>query len=199
MRPILKLLFLLITLSSAILFSACASPPADQLSPTPAQSAAPTSNPTNTTTAVPAPTNTTAATNTSAATTTLVSTATSAPTTTATSSVTGNAGNGKALFAAQPCNSCHDISHPFPGGEVCPNLGNIATEADRIVRSPDYHGQAKDAAGYIRESIVNPDAYIVPGDLYHTDDGHSRMLKNFAQILKPSEIDDLVAFLMQHQ
>jgi len=33
------------------------------------------------------------------------------------------------------------------GGAICPNLGNIATEAARIVRRPDYHGPAKDAAG----------------------------------------------------
>ncbi len=118
-------------------------------------------------------------------------------------STTGNSGEtagdptrGKALFASLPCSSCHDVTHPFPGGDVCPNLGNIATEAERIVKSPDYHGKATDAAGYIHESIVNPNAYIVPGPQYHNADGTSVMPKNFSQLLQPSEIDDLVAYLM---
>jgi len=112
--------------------------------------------------------------------------------------VKGDAANGAKLFASLPCSSCHDISHPLPGGDVCPNLGNIATEAARIVKSSDYHGRATDAAGYIRESIVDPNAYIVPGEKYHTADGQSVMPKNFGQILKPAQIDDLVAFLLEH-
>ncbi len=107
----------------------------------------------------------------------------------------GDAERGKQLFETLPCASCHDVAHPWPGGDVCPNLGNIATEAARIVKSHDYHGKARDAAGYIRESIVNPDAYIVPGAAYRTADGHSVMPKDFGSTLGPSQIDDLVAFL----
>jgi len=88
----------------------------------------------------------------------------------------------------------HDA--PWPGGDVCPNLGNIATEAARIVRSREYRGKARDAAGYIRESIVEPNAYIVPGSNYRTAEGRSVMPPDFAQTLTREEIDDLVAFLM---
>ncbi len=126
-------------------------------------------------------------------------TATSAPASSPAAPVTGNAANGAKLFASLPCASCHDVSHPYPGGAICPNLGNIATEAARIVHSPDYHGHATDAAGYIRESIVNPNAYIVPGPSYRTADGQSVMPQDFGQTLTPSQIDDLVAFLMQHK
>ncbi len=108
----------------------------------------------------------------------------------------GDPARGAQLFSTLPCSSCHDITHPFPGGAICPNLGNIVTEAARIVKSPDYHGQATDAAGYIRESIVNPNAYIVPDAQYHTSDGQSVMPKNFGQTLTAQQIDDLVAFLM---
>jgi mono/diheme cytochrome c family protein len=108
----------------------------------------------------------------------------------------GNAKRGERLFATLPCASCHDIAHRWPGGEICPNLGNIATEAARIVRLPDYHGRATDAAGYIRESIVDPNAYIVPGSNYRAADGQSVMPKTFRETLKPSELDDIVAFLM---
>ncbi len=108
----------------------------------------------------------------------------------------GNAANGARLFAQQPCSSCHDVTKPFPGGVIGPNLGNIATEAERIVQSPEYNGAATDAAGYIRESIVDPNAYVVPGDVYHTADGQSVMPKNFADTLTPTQTDDLVAYLL---
>jgi nitric oxide reductase subunit C len=123
------------------------------------------------------------------------------PTTTGGTSVTaaaagGNAANGAQLFAKLPCVSCHDVVGKWPGGDVCPNLGNIATEAARIVRTPGYRGKARDAAGYIRESIVDPNAYLVPGPNYRTADGQSVMPKDFAQTLTRAQIDDLVAFLL---
>jgi nitric oxide reductase subunit C len=108
----------------------------------------------------------------------------------------GDAARGAQLFARLPCASCHDITKPLPGGDVCPNLGNIATEAARIVRARDYRGKAKDAAGYIRESIVDPNAYVVPGAAYRQPNGQSVMPKDFAHTLSPADIDDLVAFLM---
>jgi len=108
----------------------------------------------------------------------------------------GDATRGARLYETLPCASCHDISRPWPGGDICPNLGNIATEAARIIRQPDYHGHATDAAGYIRESIVDPNAYIVPGPSYRQPDGQSVMPKTFAQTLSPAQLDDLVAFLL---
>jgi nitric oxide reductase subunit C len=108
----------------------------------------------------------------------------------------GNAARGAQLFARLACASCHDVAHPWPGGDVCPNLGNVATEAGRIVRQADYHGRAKDAAGYIRESIVDPNAYVVPGTAYRQADGQSVMPKDFSRTLSAADLDDLVAFLL---
>ena len=108
----------------------------------------------------------------------------------------GDAARGAKLYETLPCASCHDITHPWPGGAVCPNLGNIATEAARIVRRADYRGRAKDAGAYIRESIVDPNAYLVPGASYRQADGQSVMPKDFAQTLTPAQLDDLVAFLL---
>jgi nitric oxide reductase subunit C len=108
----------------------------------------------------------------------------------------GDARRGAELFGKLPCASCHDITRPWPGGDVCPNLGNIATEAARIVRLPEYHGKARDAAGYIRESILDPNAYIVPGPNYRTPDGQSVMPKDFAQTLNAKDLNDVVAFLL---
>jgi nitric oxide reductase subunit C len=111
----------------------------------------------------------------------------------------GDAKRGAQLFARLPCASCHDLTKPWPGGDICPNLGNIATEAARIVRSREYRGKARNAAGYIRESILDPNAYIVPGPNYRTAEGQSVMPKDFARTLEPAQIDDLVAFLMTHR
>ena len=108
----------------------------------------------------------------------------------------GDAERGAALFARLPCASCHDITRPSPGGEICPNLGSIGVEAGRRVAAAAYHGKAKDAAGYIRESIVDPNAFIVPGPNYRTADGQSVMPKTFAAMLSASELDDLVAYLL---
>jgi nitric oxide reductase subunit C len=108
----------------------------------------------------------------------------------------GDADRGAKLYATLPCASCHDISRPWPGGDICPNLGNIATEGARIVRLPDYKGRARDAAGYIRESILEPNAYLVPGPNYRQADGQSVMPKDFGKTLTPEQLDDLVAFLL---
>lgn len=108
----------------------------------------------------------------------------------------GDAERGRELFAKLPCASCHDIGKPWPGGDICPNLGNIATEAARIIKLAGYRGKARDAAAYIRESIVDPEAYLVPGPNYRTPNGQSVMPKDFARTLTSRDIDDLVAFLM---
>jgi nitric oxide reductase subunit C len=108
----------------------------------------------------------------------------------------GDAARGAKLYETLPCASCHDISRPWPGGDICPNLGNIATEAARIIRLPEYRGRARDPAGYIRESIVDPNAYIVPRPAYRQADGQSVMPKNFGQTLTPAQLDDVVAFLL---
>jgi len=109
---------------------------------------------------------------------------------------TGDAARGERLFATLPCVSCHDVTKPWPGGDICPNLGNIATEAARIVRSREYRGKAKTAADYIRESIVDPNAYIVPGAAYRAANGKSVMPADFGTTLTGAQIDDLVAYLM---
>jgi len=108
----------------------------------------------------------------------------------------GDAARGAKLYETLPCASCHDITKPWPGGAICPNLGNIASEAARIIRLREYRGRAKDAAAYIRESIVDPNAYIVPGPNYRQADGQSVMPKNFGETLTPAQLDDLVSFLL---
>lgn len=118
------------------------------------------------------------------------------PITTGNAAPSGDAKRGEKLFSTLPCVSCHDVTKPWPGGDICPNLGNIATEAARMVRAREYRGKAKTAAEYIRESIVEPNAYIVPGAAYRAADGQSVMPKDFGSTLSGAQIDDIVAYLL---
>jgi nitric oxide reductase subunit C len=79
---------------------------------------------------------------------------------------------------------------------LAPNLGNISTEAERIIASPEYTGTATTAEEYIRESILTPNVYIVPGENYLKAPGISAMKQDFAEKIPPQDLNDLVAFLL---
>ncbi len=101
---------------------------------------------------------------------------------------------GEQVFrAAVPaCNACHSIA---PGANMAgPTLAGLATRAAEIVASPDYQGQASDARGYIRESIVDPSAHIIPGAMYSAD-GTSFMPTGYDKSLTDEQIDQLTAYL----
>lgn len=94
------------------------------------------------------------------------------------------------------CASCHSVS---PGVNLAgPSLAGIAARAEQTVGSPEYRGEAKDAAAYIRESILHPSAYLVPGQLYSAG-GVSFMPSNYAEQLTPEQVDLLVDYLLTLQ
>jgi nitric oxide reductase subunit C len=102
---------------------------------------------------------------------------------------------GEALFHATPpaCFACHSAS---PGVMLAgPPVANIASRAALLVQSPEYTGAADSAEGYIRESIVEPSAHIVPGELFSAA-GQSFMPHNYDETLTPEQIEHLVAYLM---
>jgi nitric oxide reductase subunit C len=101
---------------------------------------------------------------------------------------------GQALFrsVAPACNACHSTA---PGVNMAgPSLAGVAARAEQHIASADYHGEAKDAAGYIRESILSPSAYLVPGDMYSAS-GTSFMPNTYHDALSAAQVDQLVAFL----
>ena len=103
--------------------------------------------------------------------------------------VTGDAGRGKELFnktvigpkSAPGCVTCHSLE---PGKTlVGPSLAGIAGQAGTRV-------SGKSAEEYLRESIVNPNAFVVEGF------PSGVMYQNYGKELSEQEIADLVAFLL---
>lgn len=100
---------------------------------------------------------------------------------------------GDALFRRSPpaCFSCHSIQQGVI--LVGPSLAGLATRAGDLVKNPDYKGSARTASEYIRESIVDPHAYVVPGQTFSA--GGRSIMPPYETMLKPEEIDQLVAYL----
>ena len=99
----------------------------------------------------------------------------------------GDAAPGEALFeqtmigSAPGCSVCHstDSNH----GIVGPSLAGVASRAGQRVP-----GQT--AEQYLRTSILDPNAYIVPG---YAANG---MYQDFAKVLTDKQVNDLVAYLL---
>jgi nitric oxide reductase subunit C len=102
---------------------------------------------------------------------------------------------GEALFHAAPpgCAACHSTS---PDVRLAgPTVANMAARAQETVQRPDYTGAATTAEEYVRESILQPSAYIVPGELFSVN-GTSVMPHNYDEMLTREQIEHLVAWLM---
>jgi nitric oxide reductase subunit C len=100
---------------------------------------------------------------------------------------------GQHLFnGAGACAGCHALA---PGVTlVGPSLAGIASRAAERVKDPAYAGDADSGEAYLRESILAPSRYLVPGERYAAG-GQSFMPETYAQTLEPEQIDHLVAYL----
>ena len=97
----------------------------------------------------------------------------------------GGGANGKQVFTSAGCASCHTLATAGAHGNVGPKLDDLATVAAKIGKS---RGQT--ATEYIKQSIENPNAYVVKG--FPKD----VMPKTFKQDLSPEQIDALVRYLL---
>jgi cytochrome c oxidase subunit 2 len=92
----------------------------------------------------------------------------------------GGAGGGKTVFAANGCGSCHVFTPAGSTGTIGPDLDKLPAQARRA---------GKPLEEFVRESIVNPNAYIEPG--YN----RNLMPSTFGS-LPEQQLDALVAFLV---
>jgi nitric oxide reductase subunit C len=100
---------------------------------------------------------------------------------------------GEALFRQSPpaCYSCHSIQEGLV--LVGPSLAGMGARAAETVRSPAYKGPARTPQDYIRESILQPSAYLVPGQTFSA--GDQSIMPPYGEVLKPEQIEHLVAYL----
>jgi len=94
-------------------------------------------------------------------------------------------GRGQAVFLQAGCGACHTISGI--------SSGNIGPVLDGLVSRAGSRVSGLTAEDYIRQSIMDPSAYVVEG----FSDGI--MPPNIAEVLSEDQINDLVAFLLTLQ
>jgi cytochrome c551/c552 len=108
----------------------------------------------------------------------------------------GEAARGQLLFQqtligsqnGAGCTTCHALA---PGVVlVGPALAGIGERAQQTIGQADYQGQATNAAAYLREAIIQPNAYVANG--FQPD----VMRATYGVELTAPEIEDLVAFLL---
>jgi len=101
---------------------------------------------------------------------------------------------GEALFRQSPpaCFSCHSVQQNVL--LVGPSLAGIGTRGAVTIASAEYKGTARTVEDYLRESILHPSAFVVPGPTFSAG-GQSIMPAVYDQMLKPDQIDTLVAYL----
>jgi mono/diheme cytochrome c family protein len=92
---------------------------------------------------------------------------------------TGSAA-GKALYDSNGCGGCHTFKPAASTGKVGPDLDNLAADAKKANRGS--------LEQYTRESIEDPDAYIVSGF-------PKGVMPTFKGKLTDSQINELVTIL----
>jgi cytochrome c oxidase subunit 2 len=92
----------------------------------------------------------------------------------------GGGSSGAAAFASGGCGSCHTFQPAKSTGKIGPDLDNLAADARKA---------GKPLPAYVKESIVDPNAYVVPGFQKGV------MPTTYGQSLSAPQIDALVSYL----
>jgi cytochrome c oxidase subunit 2 len=87
---------------------------------------------------------------------------------------------GRTVFVNNGCGACHTLKAAGATAKIGPDLDKLPTEAQ---------GAGKPLEAFVRESIVNPNAYVAPGFPKNV------MPQTFAQLPK-SQLDALVQYLI---
>jgi cytochrome c oxidase subunit 2 len=92
----------------------------------------------------------------------------------------GGGSSAAATFASSGCGSCHTFKPANANGKIGPDLDGLAADAQKA---------GKPLEDYVKESIVDPEAYIVPG--YQK----GVMPTTYGNTLTPAQVDALVGYL----
>jgi cytochrome c oxidase subunit II len=95
----------------------------------------------------------------------------------------GGGGPGASVFASQGCSACHTFKPAGSSGTTGPDLDNLRAAAQRA---------GKPLEAFVRESIVDPNAYVEKG--YQPN-----IMPSTFRSLPKQQLDGLVQFLVQGQ
>jgi nitric oxide reductase subunit C len=70
---------------------------------------------------------------------------------------------GIEVYLQSYCGACHALAAAGTAGAFGPSHDDARALAEQRLRDPNYRGAATTPEDYIRESIVDPGVYIVPG------------------------------------
>ena len=102
----------------------------------------------------------------------------------------GDAAKGETTATDKGCVVCHVTTPTGPAWPATADAPGIGTRAEQRPTEPDYTGAATSPEKYLLESIVAPDAYVVPGF------SAGVMPKNYGETLTAQETADLIAYML---
>jgi cytochrome c oxidase subunit 2 len=94
---------------------------------------------------------------------------------------------GLAVFNSAGCGGSHTFTPAKSGGQAGPSLKDVTADYDAAKAAGKT--KATDVAGFIRESITNPNAYVAKGF------APGIMPQSFGSNLSKKQLDDLVGYL----
>jgi mono/diheme cytochrome c family protein len=100
----------------------------------------------------------------------------------------GDAARGEQITTAQGCVACHILAPTGPHWLANEQEPGVGTRAAARITDPGYTGAAETPEQYLFESIVRPEAYLVPG---FTD----LMPHTYGSTLSDQDLADLIAYL----
>lgn len=92
--------------------------------------------------------------------------------------------NGKDIFTASGCGSCHTLGKAGTSGTVGPKLDDLKTAAAKFGKQTKQTPQK-----YVEQSILSPTAFTVPGF-------PKGVMPSYQGRLKPKQVQALVKFLL---
>jgi cytochrome c oxidase subunit II len=98
-----------------------------------------------------------------------------------------NSNPGLAVFNSKGCGGCHTLAAAKSNGTTGPSLNDITPNFTRA--KAEGKTKATDLAGFIKESIVDPDAYIAKGY------SPGIMPTGFGTQLSATQLNDLATFV----
>lgn len=118
----------------------------------------------------------------------------SAPTPTGTPAVdTALIERGIAVYRANYCGTCHTLEAANTRGIFGPDHNHAGTVAETRLQEPGYQGAATNAEEYLRESILEPERYLVSGFA-----GSIHKMPTYSH-LETEDIDAMVYLLLQQR